>query len=186
MAVPQSQHISLEPLLNDRILDSATFAVNTIEYEHHEIHSGSSFTSSYQREVASGANLDILIVTPSGSKWAHFAYEIDVEAETQVYLYEAPTATAAANPIVAYNRDRNSTKAATVVITHTPTGITPGTTIIRSYHLGSGKTFGGGARGNHEFILKAGTKYLFRLTNLTVSDNWMSVIFDWYEHTNKV
>ena len=167
-------------------IDTATRAINTIEYEHYEIHSGSSFTCSYQNEVAGSENLDLLIVTPAGTKWAHLVYEVDVEAETQVYIYEAVTATAAANPVVAYNRDRNNTiKTPTVVVTHTPTDITEGSTIIRSYHLGSGKAFGGGARGVHEFILKAGTKYLFRLTNLTVSDNWMSVIIDWYEHTNK-
>ena len=166
-------------------MDKYTRSIQTIEYEHHEIHAGSSFTCSYDAEIANGANLDLLIVTPNTTSWAHLTYEIDVELETQMYLYEAPTATAAANPVVAYNRDRNNITAATVVVTHTPTGITPGTTIIRSHHLGSGKQWGGGARGVHEFILKQNTKYLFRLTNATVSNNWMSVKLDWYEHTNQ-
>ena len=50
--------------------------------------------------------------------------------------------------------------------------------------MGSGKAIGGGDRGTHEFILKPATKYLFRVTNSTASDNYMSVILDWYEHTD--
>ena len=165
-------------------IDSSTHSIQTISYEHHEIHSGSSFTASYQVEAANGANADILIVTPDSTKEAHFFYEVDVEAEAQLYIYEAPTATAAANPIVAYNRNRTGTPdAATVVLTHTPTSITEGTTVIRSHHFGAGKSFGGGERSSHEFVLKLNTKYLFRLTNLTTGDNWFNIILNWYEHS---
>ena len=172
--------------LDDVRIDASTNSLQTVDYEHHEIHSGSSFTASYQVEAANGANADILIVTPDSTKEVHFIYEVDVEAEAQLYIYEAPTATAAANPIVAYNRNRTGTPgAATVVLTHTPTSITAGTTIIRSHHLGAGKAFGGGARAGHEFVLKLNTKYLFRLTNLTVNTNWFNIVLDWYEHTPK-
>ena len=166
-------------------MDASTNSLQTIEYDHHEIHSGSSFTTSYVADIGNGANLDLLIVTPDSLAYAHWFYEIDVEAEASLLLYEAVTATAGA-AIVAYNRNRVGTPdAATVVVTSTPTSITEGTTILRSRHIGSGKTTGGGSRGQHEFILKPNTKYLFRLTNATTGNNFMSVEFDWYEHTDK-
>ena len=156
-------------------------SICTIDFAHCEIHEGESFTASHKADVANGANLDLLIVTPNTDVEAHFTYELDVEAETEISLYEAVTATAG-TAVAAYNRDRNSANAATVVVTHTPTGITEGTTLIRSFHLGSGKSFGGGERAVHEFILKKNTKYLFRLTNATTSANYMAVKLDWYEH----
>jgi len=165
-------------------VDDTTETLQTIEYEHHEIHSGSSFTASYKADITNGATLDLLIVTPDTTKWAHFTYEFDVELETDILIYEGVTATAGSE-VISYNRNRNSLTAPTVVVTSTPTGITAGTTLLRSYHLGSGRSFGGGARSTHEFILKQNTKYLVRLTNSTANNNYMAVKLDWYEHINK-
>lgn len=167
--------------------DHATSVLATVDHEHQKIHEGAAFTASFKADVAGGGVMDILIVTPNTTKYAHFTYEIECELETDILFYEAPTATAAANPIVAYNRDRNSATAATVVITHTPTSITEGTTIIRSSHVGSGKSYGGGERATHEFILKKNTKYLLRLTNaVSNATNQIAVKLDWYEHENVV
>jgi hypothetical protein len=165
--------------------DSATGALNVMPYEHHEIHDGSSFTCSYTVDLAQSASANLLIVTPDTTKWAHFGYEVDVEVEAHVYIYEAPTATAAANPIVAYNRDRNSLTAATVVVTHTPTSVTEGTTLIREAHLGSLKNVGGESVDAQEFILKQNTKYLFRVTNvINNAPNYITIRLNWYEHTS--
>jgi hypothetical protein len=164
-------------------LDRATNTLQTMSYEHHEIHAGSSFTVSFSADVANGANHDILLITPDTTKWAHLTYELETELESDFKIYEAPTATAG-DALVIYNRDRNSLTAATVTASSTPTSITPGTTILRSYHFGSGRSFGGGERGAHEFILKQNTKYLFRVTNATSNNNWISLKLDWYEHTN--
>lgn len=164
-------------------VDGTTGVRTVIDFAHSEIHEGDSFTASYKADVGNGATLDLLIVTPNTTKWAHFTYELDCEAETDVLIYEGAAATAG-SAVVAYNRDRNSAVTPTVVVTSTPTGITAGSTIIRSYHLGTGKSFGGGSRDIHEFILKQNTKYLFRLTNATTSNNYMAVKLDWYEHTN--
>lgn len=165
-------------------IDAATHALETIEYEHHEIHSGSSFTVSYSADIGNGANLDIAVITPDTTKYAHLTYEFDVEAESDFKIYEAATLTAG-TAIAAYNRNRNSLTAATTSVTHTPTSITTGTTIIRDFHIGSGRTWGGGDRAQHEFILKRNTKYLIRLTNATANNNYMAIKLDWYEHTDK-
>lgn len=173
-----------DDLLAPLRIDASTNTMQTIDYEHHEIHAGDSYTASYKADIGNGANLDLLIVTPDTAKYAHLTYELDVEAETDVMIYEGAIATAGA-AVVAYNRNRNSANAAGLVVTSTPTAITAGTTVIRSYHFGAGKSFGGGARAVREFVLKRNTKYLFRLTNATTSNNYMAVKLDWYEHTDQ-
>lgn len=157
-------------------------AITTIDFAHHEIHEGDAFTASYKVDVANGANLDLLFVTPNTDKRIHFTYVIEVELETDGLLYENVTATVG-TAVAAYNRDRNSLTAATLVVTHTPSAITAGTTIIRSGHYGSGKTIGGNDRTVNEIILKKNTKYLLRLTNVIANaTNYMSVRLNWYEH----
>lgn len=165
-------------------IDASTHSLQVVTYEHHEIHAGSSFTASYSADIGNGANLDIAIVTPDTAAYAHMTYEFDVEAEADLKIYEAATLTPG-TAIAAYNRNRNSATAAAVSVTHTPTGITTGTTIIRDFHVGSGKTFGGGDRSAHEFILKRNTTYLLRLNNATTGANYMAIKLDWYEHTDK-
>ncbi len=171
-----SRTTELLELAHDKINGS----LSTIDTAHHRIHQGKSFTVSHKADILNGATFDFLIVTPNTSTRAHMTVELDVEAETDMLIYEAVTATAG-TALTAYNRDRNSSTAATVVITHTPSAITEGTTIIRTHHIGNGKSYGGADRTAHEFILKQNAKYLFRLTNATSSNNYMSVKFDWYE-----
>lgn len=171
--------------VDDIRIDPSTNTLQTISHEHHKLHSGSSFTTSYIADITNGTDLDMLIVTPDSLAYCHFSYELDVESESQLLIYEDVTATAG-DAVVAYNRNRVGTPAdATVVVTSTPTGITEGSTIIKSRHLGSGKQIGGADRGSHKFVLKPNTKYLFRVINSTTSNNHMSVTFNWYEHTDK-
>ena len=157
-------------------------AITTIDFAHHEIHEGDAFTASYKVDVANGANLDLLIVTPNTDKRIHFTYVIEVELETDGSFYENVTATAG-TAVAAYNRDRNNLTAATLSVTHTPSAITAGNIVIRSGHYGSGKTIGGSDRTVNEMILKKNTKYLLRLTNVIANaTNYMSVRLNWYEH----
>ncbi len=168
-----------EILENSR--DTYNCAFVSIDKAHHMVHAGQSFTVSHTADVAGAGTLDFLIVAPNTSARAHITAEVDVELETDMKLYEAVTATAG-TALPAYNRDRNSAKTATVVITHTPSNITEGTTIIRANHMGSGKSYGGGERATHEFILKQNTKYLLRFKNESANTaNYMAVKLDWYE-----
>ena len=167
-------------------IDVATHALNTIDYPHHEIHDGDAFTCSYTVDLAQSAAANLLIVTPDTTRYAHFGWLLHCELEADMALYEAVTATAAANPSVAYNRERNWATTSTVVVTHTPTGVTEGATIIRSAHFGTGRTAGGSSDDGQEFILKRNTKYLFRVTNAVNSaSNYISIRLNWYEHTNR-
>ena len=53
-------------------IDKSTLAFATIEYEHAEIHSGSSYTASKSVDVGNGANFDMSIITPSNTSWLRF------------------------------------------------------------------------------------------------------------------
>jgi hypothetical protein len=114
----------------------------------------------------------------------HFGWEASVELESHVSLWENVTATAAANPLVAYNRERITGGVSGVVVTHTPTGITTGSVLIREAHLGTGKTAGGSTSDGQEFVLKQNTKYLLRIANSTDTTNYISVRLNWYERVS--
>lgn len=176
--LPQStQHIRFS-------VDRATNALNTIDYAHHEIHSGSSFTADYTVELGNGATIDILVITPNTTKWAHMEYTLLCELETEIKIYEAVTTSNDGTGLTEFNRNRNSATAATTVASHTPT-VTDTGTLIRTKHFGSGKTSGGEARDLAEIILKQNTKYLYRITNATSSVNYITFLLHWYEHTDR-
>lgn len=162
--------------------DSNTDTLQVIDYAHHKIHDGAAFTASFSADVAATTGkLLLLIVTPNTDVFAHLKYNFNVEGEADIMLYEAPTATAG-DAVVAYNRNRNSAVAATVVVTSTPTSITEGTTIIRKHHL----IAGGSIKSDDELILKKNTKYLLSIANATGATNFTAVNLDWYEHTNVI
>ena len=57
-------------------VDASTHALNVVEYEHHEIHSGSAYSVYYDNTTA---NTDdhrsaIGLQTPNTTKWAHMVY----------------------------------------------------------------------------------------------------------------
>ena len=53
--------------------DASTWSLQTIEYEHHEIHSGSSFTCWHSETAPTDTNdrTVITFLTPSGTKYLH-------------------------------------------------------------------------------------------------------------------
>ena len=174
-------------------LDASTEAQEIIDYAHHEIHAGSRFLYSETVDLASGANRDILIVTPNTTKWAHLSLPLRIGSnkQTTVTLYEDTTTSADGTAVSELNHNRNSGVAATVVLTHSPTVTVLGTILIQEQFGVAGGFFtddvGGVAGGGRdELILKQNTKYLLRITNNDGSDPAdINIFLDWYEHTDK-
>ena len=171
---------------NDR--DGITYAKMFIDYEHHEIHSGSHFFVSGFTTLADDASLNFGFETPAGDKKVHVTFEVSGTSQTEFYVYEDATYTGgtAVTPINNY-RDSTNTSIATVV--SAPTISDDGTQIF-SFSKGNAGTTRqmadteGFARREREIILKAGSKYVFRLTSRD-DDNVVSYLGEWYEHTNK-
>lgn len=166
-------------------VDSSTHSLQTITYEHHEIHAGSMFFFTEINTLGDGATREYLIEV--GSKEAHTEWRVVGKYDTQIDLYEGTTKTTGTN-ISEINENRNSANAATVSVTHTPGGAGDGT-LIHTFRNGDDSTFfGGGAQFNanreNEIVLATNTKYLMRITSYTAS-NVISSKVSWYEHTPK-
>ena len=169
-------------------LDSSTHAFEVIDYEHHEIHGGSSFVVSDVQNVDT-TTMKWQITTPAGTKYAHVLFEAEGTGEISTVITEGSDRTDG-TALAEINRNRVGTPtAATVIVTRTPTGgTTDGATTILSRRAGStgvaGKTVAaGGTRGNNEFVLKPSTKYVVAVE--TFADIYVTFMVDFYEHTDK-
>lgn len=188
-------------------IDPSTRAVITVGYEHHEIHSGSSFTARYAVTTAAtdGHRSGLYIKTPS-DKEVHLVVSFSCSAAGNYSICEAPTIAAniGTHAVAVYNRFRDSTKTSGVYDNATTPAVNKVTTLTEAQIAGDGtwatgtvlssaslqvgvgpKAAGGEARGTQEYILKASTKYVFLITNTVATANNHLIEIDWYEHNNK-
>lgn len=175
-----------EPIGVDELLvqDPMSGKLVTIEYEHFQIHEGFMFTVLEVTDLTNGAVRDLLVVSPNTTTWAHLVWEIEHELETSIQFYYDTTYSAIGTEVGSYNRNGNSPNVATTLVYHTPT-ITDVGTLIATIQQGDGKKAGGADRLSNEFVLKQNTVYLVRITNLTASNNLISVKFNWYENVSQ-
>lgn len=171
--------------------DGSTFALETIEYDHHEVHAGSSFVASGTADVANAGTVNAVIKAPAGSKYLHAVFEVTSESEVAFNFYEGFVAGSGGTvgaAVAVHNRNRNSATVATgLVYTGASVGTAGGTagTLLYASHWGSGKGVGGAARSLSEWVLKADTQYLLEVVNATANANYTAWSFNWYEHTDK-
>ena len=186
-------------------IDVQTHALNTIEYEHHEIHAGSSFTCHYNNDCTNTGEMTMIAFnTPNTTKWIHVVFEAQVTAGAYMAIYEtADLDVNEGTQLTIYNRDRNS--ATTSVVTSIETtpvankatsyteaqaaGATLSTaTELMRHYMGAatvGADVAGGARATSEFILKQATQYAFVVVSTSNDDNTHNLTVSWYEHTNR-
>jgi len=200
---------TLKGLISDTVaeiarLDSSTHAIEVIEYEHHEIHGGSSFTCHYENDVTNiGEMTAIAFNTPNTTKWGHLIIEAESTGACYVILCENPSIDDdEGTQLTIYNRNRNSGTASTMTSIETVpvadkatsynevqaagANITTTTELARNY-LGAGekKTIGGGTRGSQEWVLDQNNQYVVLMYSLTDDDATHNISLDWYEHTDK-
>lgn len=165
-------------------VEVTTNSLKTITYSHAELHSGDHYFSKQTFILASGAAKNILIVTPNTTRWAHMIFGASGETgEIQIDIYEGTTTSDNGTRDNERNRNRNFADNNTTLIYENPT-ITGNGVLLISQTFGASKTTGGGGRDAEEILLKQNTKYLFKITNNTVSNNKINTQIDWYEHTN--
>jgi len=188
-AVPSgTQTIEGTVLLNDTNLDTRTDALNITDYGHHEIHAGSAYFAVRSELGDTSDDVEVRIATPDTTKWAHMVITIDCALACTAELWNPTTMThVVGNVITPMNRDHNSSNTSGLTVCHTPGGSQAGTANLLQY-IGAATTNGrivnGGGTGNRtEFILDQNSSYLIRVTSRADS-NAMSIILDWYEHTN--
>lgn len=169
--------------------DKSTNATNTIDYAHHEIHGGSAFFVVYSALKADTETIEVRIATPDTTKWAHMIIQVDAALAATAQLWEGTTKTHnASNAITPMNRNRNSGTASGMTICHTPDGTESATAGLTQYFgaaaSGGRVAQGGSAQSRGEFVLKQNTAYLIRCTS-RADGNALSIVLDWYEHTDK-
>jgi hypothetical protein len=168
-------------------MDGSTNTLNVIDYPHHEIHSGSSFTVA-DTVVADTTTVKWQITTPNTTKYAHLVFTLTCTGEATFLVTEGSDRTDG-TALVEVNRNRVGTPtAATVIVTRTPTsGTTDGATTLFTMRNGitnvAGKNIEGStARATNEWVLKPNTKYVVSIT--TYAAVYATMVVDWYEHTD--
>ena len=172
-------------------VDNSTHTLQTITYEHHEIHSGSHYFIGRASSLALSAVLDVQVQTPNTTKWSHLTFQLQCSAETAWWIYEDVSFTLTGSTLTPYNNNRNSANTsgtifyqianASVALANADTNITGSTLLIQGV-IGDGRE-GGQDERSKELILKQNTKYLFRAESLSAGQVGYNI--EWYEHTDK-
>jgi len=186
----QGQPIYISPFdtSGNKMWDAITGAMMIIDYEHHEIHSGSHFIVEGVAVVAANDSLSFGFYTRDTTAWKHITWSISGTGQTSFSMWENATFdTTSGTAVSAINNNRNSVKTCTCKIRENPTFSVVGDSLL-------GETFGtttnpatqtpGSATRANEIILKQNAYYRFRLKNGN-STNRISYRAAFYEHINK-
>lgn len=168
-------------------LDKYTEALMTVDYAHHEIHSGNTFrVCTTAVSLADNGKQEFVITV--GSTPCHAVYEGNCGGNAMLELYESPTGVSGTNAYTprALNRvTGDSVTTVTSVISNPDAIAADGTSLSgRLVAGGTGGNATGGSVGTRiEHVLKPSTVYLLRLTNVAGAAKAASLCLDWYEHS---
>lgn len=172
-------------------IDSSTSSIQTIDYAHHEAHSGSAYKVTTSGIDIRDTILILTFTTANNAKWPHVLFFASSTGGATFTLTEGGAFGGSGSVnIPCINRNRNSDNTsgllaelsgtvANVTTDATPTG---GGTVLVSESIGTGKDKGSGeSRDDGEIILKQNTRYEAKLVGL--ADNVVGAItMSWYEH----
>jgi len=171
---------------DDARIDASTNTLQTISYEHHEIHSGDYYRCGFQKDIPNAGTAIFAITTPDTTKWLHFRLGVDVELEACVMFYENPTSVTGGTSVTPKNANRNSANTSAATCLTDPTVDTTGAVVLGNQVLGSGKSSGGTGGSQYEWLLKQNTTYVVLVTNqATGATNECNIKTQGYEHTDK-
>lgn len=172
-------------------VDASTESLQVVDYEHHEIHSGSHYHIADVEDLSINNVFDMQFTTPNITKWSHLTFKLDTEAETLWYIYEGVVIVTPGTTITPLNNNRNSTNTSgntiagilnTSVANANSDTTVAGATIISHGIIGAGRS-GGSASRENELILKQNTIYSLRA--IASAAGYISFTVEWYEHTDK-
>jgi hypothetical protein len=187
LQLPYSNNALAQPRI-----DASTHSIQTINYEHHEIHSGSHYTVRGYQDLAVNNVLDFTWLMPNTTKWIHWNWSIETESETLWQMYETAVATnPLANAVTPLNNNRNSAntsgttmkfeKQTNLADANADTDVS-GATLIGSGISGDSRTAGRVDRSS-ELILKQNTLYCLRAA--ATAAGYVNFTMSWYEHTDR-
>jgi hypothetical protein len=206
-----SKHIKVVPVgrtgadeWQPSAVDLTTFALEVIDYAHHEIHSptleqlremelwqsfaGSHyFVKGFTTLAETTDTVDFCLQTPDTTKWAHLIFSIQGTGETGFEIFEDAIFSTDGAVVTPINNNRNSSNVSGLGLYVDSTVTTDGNSIYTSLvgtTLTPSKASGGDVGREAEIILKQNTGYIFRFTTGSTG-NTIDYGARWYEHTDK-
>jgi len=185
------KNVMIDTAGDEAKIDATAQALETIEYEHHEIHEGEMFHAHEQISgLADNGTLDLLVVTGSGIE-VHAMFEYGSEGAAWFELYEGVLLSGSpggsGTPATAWcmNRYVSGTPASTVF---KDPSVVVGDKIDVVYMPGGEgpKTAGAGGRGANEWILTGVSgpeNYLARIINVGGAPKDANLAVEFYEKT---
>ena len=185
-------------------LDNSTGSLMTIDYAHHENHSGSSyFLTNHINLTDDGASTSLAFTVPDTTAYPHVTYAFAAGKALSIVVYENISTTSNGTAVIAQNHNRTSLTDSNLMIAQDALA---STTYITAYCTVAASTtpcikeniaFGaagknpsvsgsGGAIGRaQERIWKPNTTYYFKIITGSDDDSVIAWNFDWYEHTDR-
>ena len=103
-------------------VDNATHSLQFVDYEHHEVHSGSHYEASFvDGDLDTDETTGVYIVVADSTKWPHMLFNASTTAAADGFICEGVALSATGTLLAAVNNNRNSTNTAlTTKPTHIP------------------------------------------------------------------
>lgn len=168
-------------------VDDISNTLQTIEYEHHEIHEGNHYFIKTWLESDNAANTfqNFTFVTPDSSVAAIHAKAIfQFDADFTVSIWEDCVVEENGTSITAYNNYRDSVNNAKIIAYANPTIIDSGTIIWTARTGGSKQPIGIANTIDYEIIAKENTQYCFSIEHNVVGTHYADINFFWYENNH--
>ena len=172
-------------------LDESTRTLQTIEYEHHEIHGGSTYLMYRSDTLATNDVIQLYWSTPGTTEEQHVVWEFYGAGAITVELLEGVTYSSGGTAFTPVNHNRRGTPGTSNCTCKVGSnGVLSdaisysGGTVLYSEEIGSGKSSPGDGGHAVEFIFEQSTEYLLEMT--AVGNNIRcNMQAHWYEHTPK-
>jgi len=166
-------------------LDSASGALMSIPFEHHEMHEGDHyFFKTFLVDTGGNGSTTIFsFTTPNSAKRVHARSLFTPDADYTVSIHEGATVTGG-TPLNGFNNDRDSSNIAEMSALSAPTISAPGDLIWASRNGGGRRPVGVSPGFSYEIIAKTNTTYTFTIVkNVVNQPQIVDIDFWWYEHT---
>lgn len=181
----------LDAIFN-RFCDKLTRAIKVMDYEHHEIHEGSSFMAfqlSAVNDLDIATPLTFSIITPATMVLTHLAMEANLGDAGYVEIFEdngnaAQFDISGGTPFTPVNRNRYL-RTASVMHMWTGVTVTQANVATRIFAKSMVNRWGGEVSHREELILDNNRQYLIRLSTYA-DNNEGSLNLNWYEHTQSL
>ena len=173
---------SIQSAVGNPNIDLLTKAINSIDWEHHEVHQGNTFTVSFRSAAVANDGYLRIHLKPA-IKDCHLKLTYACEGKALFKSYSGSTYSNIGTELTPWNRSIGSANVADTKVYHTPT-VTPGILRVDEFVGTGGATAqrAGGVGGTSiETIIEAGQDLLLELQNKSGSASDLQLTISFYE-----